>query len=103
MDIELYGRVIWRHKLIVSSGLLLALALAAFSFLRIDSHGVSYRQTQRWVSYETISVTQPGFTEGRLNDTGANPARLALLAVLYSKYVDNDAIRHAIWPRGAHG
>jgi hypothetical protein len=53
------------------------------------------------VSYETVSVTQPGFTEGRLNYSGADPSRLTQLAVLYSHYIDADAVHAQIWPHGA--
>lgn len=102
MDIELYGRVIWRHKLVVAFGFILALALATLSYVRIEHGGISYRDAETWVSYETVAVTQPGFTEGRLHETGAEPSRLTLLAVLYSKYVDADGVRKRIWPNGAH-
>src|SRR3954466_316382 len=98
MDIALYGRVLWRHKLVVAMGVSLAIMVAVFSYVRIGTGGISYRQSQTWVSYETVAVTQPGFTEGRLNATGADPARLAVLAVLYSKYLDTDAVQHVIWP-----
>jgi len=101
MDIGLYGRVIWRHKLVVFSGVILAVVLATLSYVRIDANGVSYRGSEQWVSYETISVTQPGFEEGRLNQSGADPSRLTLLATLYSKYIDADGVRHRIWPKGA--
>ncbi|MDX6476013.1 MAG: hypothetical protein QOH95_1524 [Gaiellaceae bacterium] len=103
MDIELYGRVIWRHKRVVAIGFALALILAVLSYVRIGSGGVTYRDAETWVSYETVSVTQPGFTEGRLRPTGAEPSRLTLLAVLYSKYVDADGVRKNIWPAGSHG
>ena len=101
MDIGLYGRVIWRHKLVVTFGVILAVVLAALSYVRINGNGVSYRDAEQWVSYETISVTQPGFEEGRLNQSGADPSRLTLLATLYSKYIDADGVRHRIWPNGA--
>src|SRR2546423_1707688 len=100
MDIELYGRVIWRHKLVVGIGLLLALALATLSYAKVSAKGIAYRDSQQWVSYETLSVTQPGFMEGRLNASGADPSRLTLLAVLYAKYVDADPVQRAIWPNG---
>jgi hypothetical protein len=103
MDIELYCRVIWRHKVVVMVGLLVAIALSALSYVRISGNGITYRDAEKWVSYETISVTQPGFTEGRLNLTGADPSRLTMLAILYSKYVDADGVRQRIWPNGAHG
>jgi hypothetical protein len=103
MDIELYGRVIWRHKFVVIVGLLLAISLAVLSYVRIGSGGtITYRDAETWVSYETVSVTQPGFVEGRLSQTGTDPSRLTLLAVLYSKYVDADGVRKRIWPNGAH-
>jgi hypothetical protein len=98
MDIALYGRVIWRHKLIIGIGLIAALLLAALSLLRVGSSGVAYRDSEQWVSYETISVTQPGFTEGRLNFSGADPSRLSSLAVLYSHFIDADAVHAQIWP-----
>jgi len=103
MDIGLYGRVIWRHKLVVTVGVILAVALATLSYVRIGGNGITYREAEQWVSYETISVTQPGFEEGRPTQTGAEPSRLTLLAVLYSKYIDADAVRRRIWPNGAHG
>src|SRR2546423_956952 len=100
MDIELYGRVIWRHKLIVVLGFVLALTLAFLSYAKVGANGIGYRDSEQWVSYETMSVTQPGFMEGRLAAIGADPSRLTLLAVLYSKYADTDAVREAIWPNG---
>jgi hypothetical protein len=103
MDIELYCRVIWRHKIVVTLGLLLAVALSALSYVRVSGSGITYRDAEKWVSYETVSVTQPGFTEGRLDATGADPSRLTLLAVLYSKWVDADGVRHRIWPHGSNG
>lgn len=103
MDIELYGRVIWRHKLIVVLGLFVAIALATLSYVRIGTDGkITYRDAQTWASYETISVTQPGFAEGRLSEQGSSPMRLASLAILYSKYIDADGVRQRIWPTGAH-
>jgi len=104
MDIELYARVIWRHKWVVAVGFLVAVALSVLSYVRVSTSGkISYRDPETWVSYETVSVTQPGFTEGRLYETGAQPSRLTLLATLYSKYIDADGVQHRIWPGGAHG
>jgi len=102
MDIELYGRVIWRHKVVVGIGLVLALLLASLSYFKVGAKGIAYRDSEQWVSYETLSVTQPGFMEGRLDASGADPSRLTLLAVLYSKYVDADPVHRAIWPNGPH-
>jgi hypothetical protein len=104
MDLELFGRVVWRHKIVVGVGIVLAVALAALSYVRVNSGGVvTYRDQETWISYETVSVTQRGFTEGRLNYSGADPTRLTYLAVLYSHYVDADEVQRAIWPKGANG
>jgi hypothetical protein len=99
MDIELYGRVIWRHKFVVAIGLTLAVTVAVLSYIRIGTDGsVRYRDAEQWVSYETVAVTQPGFLEGRLDQTGTDPSRLSMLAVLYSKYIDADQVQRNIWP-----
>jgi hypothetical protein len=102
MDLALFGRVIWRHKLIVVLGAVLAVLLGLLAYVRVGTDGsISYRDGESWVSYETVSVTQPGFTEGRLNYSGADPSRLTQLAVLYSHYIDADAVHAQIWPHGA--
>jgi hypothetical protein len=101
MDLALFARVIWRHKLVLVLGAVLAIVLGLLSYVRVGRDGtVTYRDSESWVSYETVSVTQPGFTEGRLNDTGADPNRLTSLAVLYSHYIDTDAVHTQIWPHG---
>ena len=48
MDFRLYGRVLWRFRLVIAIGLLLALVLAFLSVVRVNSHGLSYRDTRLW-------------------------------------------------------
>ena len=104
MDLALFARVIWRHKLVLVLGAVLAILLGLLSYVRVGTDGtITYRDSQSWVSYETVAVTQPGFTEGRLNDSGADPNRLTLLATIYSHYIDTDAVQNQIWPSGAKG
>jgi|SRR5471030_1105309 len=104
MDLALFARVIWRHKLVLVLGAVLAILLGLLSYVRVGPGGkITYRDSQSWVSYETVSVTQPGFTEGNVDPTGADPTRLTLLATLYSHYIDTDAVQKQIWPAGAHG
>ncbi len=46
MDFQLYARVLWRFKLLFLLGLMLAIALATLSLVRVSSDGLTYRQTE---------------------------------------------------------
>lgn len=102
MDLPLFANVLKRHPIVVTVGLLLAVVLAAFSFLRITPHGVAYRQQQQWVSYSTFLVTQQGFPWGSLSTQSptrvpyADPGRLAGLAVMYSQMASSDPVINLI-------
>jgi hypothetical protein len=114
VDFRLYGRVLRRFKWVVAAGLLLAIALAALSVVRVSTSGkVTYRQTELWASTTRLGVTQTGFPWGRLfaqqAGTGATPEtpaqqaarlgipiadpnRLTTLAVLYSELATSDPV-----------
>lgn len=119
MDLSLYLRVIWRFRILVAFGVVLATALAAFSFLRIGfadgSFDVSYRQSEQWASFATIFVTQEGFPLGRsiydeslpvtpstgaADDEGAagyvpryvDPTRFSSYAQLYARLAGSDLL-----------
>jgi hypothetical protein len=115
MDLRLFGRVLWRFRLIVLLGLLLAIALAALSVVRVSTSGkISYRQSQLWSSTTRLGVTQTGFPWGRLFAQQpaaagqatptpeqqaarlgipiADPNRLNNLAVLYSQLATSDQV-----------
>lgn len=68
MDLNLYFRVLWRFKLIVAAGLLLALVLAFLSYANVKLDGlppsVSYRQAEQWESLATIGVASGSFEPG---------------------------------------
>ena len=66
MDFRLYARVLWRFRLLVVVGLLLAIALAMLSVVRVSPDGLKYRQTELWSSTTRLGVTQKGFPWGRL-------------------------------------
>ena len=112
MDIKLHARVLWRFKLILFVGLLLATGLAFLSYARVDLKNgvhVSYRQDQKFISYSQMLITQDGFPEGRsvLDGSGttvgsaakrnapsfADPSRFTTLALQYAKLVDTDPLR----------
>jgi hypothetical protein len=113
MDLALYARVLWRFKAIVVVGFLVAVVLAAMSIVRVNGHGVTYRQNELWSSTTRVGVTQNGFPWGRLfaeqpTASGqpltpsqeatklgipvADPNRLTGLAVLYAELATSDPV-----------
>jgi hypothetical protein len=119
MDIRLYLRVLRRFRLLVGTGLLLGVALAFLSFVRVGLHGgvkLAYRQQPDWITYSTLFVTQEGFPWGRsviqttpsaaaakANPSAtlyADPSRFSGLAVLYSHLATSDPVRHLMLKDG---
>jgi hypothetical protein len=71
MDLQLYLRVLWRFRLLVLAGLLVALVLAFVSFVRVDLDGspsFRYREQEEFVSYATLLVTPQEFIWGNTVD-----------------------------------
>jgi hypothetical protein len=96
MDLQLYFRVIWRFRLLVLAGLVLAIALAFLAMVRISSEGVTYRDQQTWSSKARLFVTQKGFPWGRAvtqDETTAAPDRFTSLAVLYAQFAESDEVK----------
>jgi hypothetical protein len=103
MDVQLYLRILWRFRVLVAAGVLLAISLAVLSFAKVSFAGggptVKYRQAQIWQSEAVLFVTQRGFPWGTTTPQyqPANPAeglppvptadanRLSSLAVLYAQ------------------
>jgi hypothetical protein len=115
MDFRLYARVLWRFKLLVLLGLLLATVLATLSLVRVSSDGLTYRQTELWSSTTRVGVTQTGnpwvrlfaqepFAEGEqpadLGIPVADPNRLNNLAVLYAELAMSDPVRRLMRKEG---
>jgi hypothetical protein len=112
MDLQLYQRVIWRFRLLVVAGLVLAMSLTLLSIVRLDFSGdgptVVYRDGELWSSHSTLLITQTGFPQGRVvfdevipvgegeNTTYvprfADANHYAQLAVLYSRYAMSDEV-----------
>lgn len=115
MDFKLYARVLWRFRIIVLLGLILAMALALLSTVRVGRHGTTYRDPELWSSTMRLLVTQNGFPEGRLYAQGpatpgagatttpgpttklgipvVDPARFNTLAILYAELATSDSVR----------
>jgi hypothetical protein len=110
VDFKLYARVLWRFRLLVAAGLLLAISLAFLSIVKVTPDGLAYRQRQLWSADLRLLVTQRGFPEGRLyaqsptqpgelttpnGDASpvADPARFNTLAILYAELATSDPVR----------
>ena len=57
MDLALLGRVLWRHKIIVTLGLLAAISLAFLSYAKV-SYGPGNRSGSKCVDLTIISKDQ---------------------------------------------
>jgi hypothetical protein len=120
MNLERHLRVLWRYKIVVAVGLLLAFTLAFMASFDVASGGMKRRGTQIWSSNSQVLVTQKGFPWGRVTlpsasidttgttDAGAtttdngsgpdhiqyaDPTRFVNLALLYSVISYSDQVR----------
>jgi hypothetical protein len=68
MDLQLILRVVWRFKVLVACGVVLAVALGTLSFVKVSLVGgkpaMEYRQAEQWESLSTLFVTSKGFPWG---------------------------------------
>jgi hypothetical protein len=111
MDLGLIIRVIWRFKLVVAAGLVIAIALAFFSFMKPTTKGgfhLEYRQQEQWESLSTLFVTSRGFpwgsigtaaptddanaSPGESNPNDLDPVHLNGLAALYVRLAVSDPV-----------
>jgi hypothetical protein len=99
MDLQLYLRVLWRFRLLVLTGLVIALVLGLLSFARISVEGgnptFSYRDPEIWESRAVLWVTQQEKPYLRLiqPDSELAGADFSGLAALYSRLAHSDAVR----------
>jgi hypothetical protein len=119
MNLERHLRVLWRYKLVVAVGCIIAIALAILASFQVGPGGIERRGTQTWSSTSQVLVTQKGFPWGRVTlpaattqpgaDAGAattnngtdgkdhiqyaDPNRFVNLALLYSVISYSDQVR----------
>jgi len=127
MDLPLYLRVIWRFRVLVALGTLIALALALLVTVRVSASSphLTYRQHQTWSSESRVFVTQQGFPWGyaappTVSTTPAadaaaeakllgvkqfaDPTRFPSLAVLYAYFAMSDPVKQIVRRSGPmHG
>ena len=118
MDLALYARVLWRFRVLVVVGAVIACALAILSIVRVSPEdGVSYRQQEKWVSRAMLLITEPQFPEGRsvfeqkippastnraqrFAPGFASPERFIALANLYAELATSDPVRQIMLRNG---
>jgi hypothetical protein len=119
VDVQLYIRVLWRFRVLVATGLVLAVALTFFTVARVSFSGgpkLSYRGQEQWMGVARLFVTQEGFPWGRAivaspssqpgrpapadKPVFAAPERLASLAELYAQLATTDAVARLAFGRG---
>jgi hypothetical protein len=98
VDLGVFFRVIWRFKVVVAIGFVLALTLATLSLARVDFKGgsppLSYREKEQWQSYTTLIISPRGFPWGRsVFSLEFDPSRFATLATIYANLAQSDAVK----------
>jgi hypothetical protein len=104
MDLQLYARVLWRHRLLLFAGIALALGLALLSVVRVSfadgGPTFAYRQPEIWQATTRLMLTQRGFPQGRSGvplaqqgDPFADPGRLSELSSYYAQLANADAVQ----------
>lgn len=114
MDLHLYLRVLWRFRVVVLFGLLVAPALACLSFVSVGPDGVRYRQKEQWASYARLLVRGPELSLSSSADANVDSAalgdelgaqqaallRYTTLAIIYSRLADSDAVLRLVRKSG---
>ena len=98
MDLGLFFRVIWRFRVLVATGLVLAFVLTVLAVARVSFQGgtprLAYRQKEQWQSYTTLIVSPRGFPWGRsVFSLDYDPSRYGSLATIYSNLAMSDAVK----------
>jgi hypothetical protein len=113
MDLGRFISVVWRFRLLLAAGLLLASLISITSLARITTDGITYRQQESWTSASVLFITQDGFPWGRailddmitIENEGApptqlpkygDPARYSNLASLYAELAKSDGVQAAV-------
>jgi hypothetical protein len=116
MDLALYFRVLWRFKLLVLPGFLVAIALAVLAYGSVDfehGFGITPRKTPVFHTDALLLVTQNGFPWGSSQQQyiPGNPSkglpsvpvgdmsRMAGIALIYSELANSDQVRAMTRPK----
>lgn len=104
MDTGLHLRVLWRFRVLLAVGLVLATVLAVLSFAKVSFAGtphLEYRHQEQWQGFTTLLVTPHGFPWGKsVFSEQADPARYASLALIYAKLATSDDVKRIMLRSG---
>jgi hypothetical protein len=123
VDLPLYLRVLWRFRVLVALGVVIAIALALLATVRVGATSpyLSYRQGQTFSSEARVFVTQQGFPWGYAapptvvagtpadpaaaakllgSKQFADPTRFPSLAVLYAYLAMSDPVKRIMLRHG---
>jgi hypothetical protein len=93
VDLPTYLRVIWRFRLIVAAGFVLAVLLAVSSYAKITFHGgtphLTYRQGETWEGATTLAVTPAA---SPLGTPAAATGFFSQLAYYYAGIANSDQV-----------
>jgi hypothetical protein len=131
MNLARHAAVLWRFRFVAIAGVTIGILLAVLASYKVGFDGgpsLTPRGSETWSANSSILVTQPGFPEGRVTlpeqqvqdavtTTGedvrepqpddqvefADPARLAGLADLYTKFLVSDEVLQRVKPRPKAG
>jgi hypothetical protein len=104
MDLPLFLSVVWRFRLIVLSGLVVAIALSFLAVFKVHPgrlQHLSYREPQVWADDVTLLVTPQRFPwGGSVFSEGADPAKYGQLATIYANLATSDAVKTIVLRKG---
>jgi hypothetical protein len=93
--------VLRRHRLLVMSGFVVALALALLSYVRVSGDGLTYRNPEIWSSEATLQLSDPSHPEWRSKlPPTADPTRFTSLVDQYAEFATSDAVIRALRKQG---
>lgn len=97
MDLKLFLAVVWRFRLLVALGFVIATTLAALSAFTVSFDGgptLVHRDFEVWQSHEILLLTAPQIDdEGVLRD---DAGRAAQFAGIYSRLASSDAVEREV-------
>jgi hypothetical protein len=89
----MYTEVLWRHRVLVAVGLVVALVLAFLSVVRVSSDGFAYRKQETWSNTSVLVLSQESFPEGRSAlPPNTDPSRFAAIVDQYAALATSDAV-----------
>ena len=79
------------------SGLVVALALALLSYVRVSADGFTYRDPEVWSNEATLQLSDPSYPElrSKLPPT-SDPSRFLALADQYAEFATSDAVMRSL-------